>query len=121
MSTAIVRSSWMGAPTPRKISYGWAIRLANGMEIRWSLIPSASTIRLGLPEQGVPHTDQLHVVERFSRPDLGHLQIDITLEDPGAFTKPHSFQRVYNLMQNTDLLEYVCNEFNIDKDHLYGK
>jgi hypothetical protein len=74
-----------------------------------------------LTGQGVPHTDQLHVVERFSRPDLGHLQIDITLEDPGAFTKPHSFQRIYNLMQNTDLLEYVCNEFNIDKDHLYGK
>jgi hypothetical protein len=71
--------------------------------------------------QGVPHTDQLHVVERYSRPDLGHLQIDITLEDPGAFTKPHSFQRTYNLMENTDLLEYVCNEFNVDKDHLYGK
>jgi hypothetical protein len=74
-----------------------------------------------LTGQGVPHTDQLHVVERFSRPDLGHLQIDITVEDPGAFTKPHSFQRVYNLMENTDLLEYVCNEFNVDKDHLYGK
>lgn len=41
--------------------------------------------------------------------------------DPGAFTKPHSFQRIFNLMQNTDLLEYVCNEFNIDKDHLVGK
>jgi hypothetical protein len=68
-----------------------------------------------------PHTDQLHVVERFSRPDLGHLNVDITLEDPGAFTKPHSFQRVFNLMQNTDLLEYVCNEFNIDKDHLVGR
>ena len=68
-----------------------------------------------------PHTDKLHVVERFSRPDLGHLQVDITLEDPGAFTKPHSFQRIFNLMQNTDLLEYVCNEFNIDKDHLVGK
>jgi hypothetical protein len=74
-----------------------------------------------LTGQGVPHTDQLHVVERFSRPDLGHLQIDITVEDPGAFTKPHSFQRIYNLMENTDLLEYVCNEFNVDKDHLYGK
>jgi hypothetical protein len=71
--------------------------------------------------QGVPHTDKLHVVERYSRPDLGHLQIDITVEDPGAFTKPHSFQRIYNLMENTDLLEYVCDEFNVDKDHLVGK
>jgi hypothetical protein len=74
-----------------------------------------------LTGQGVPHTDKLHVVERYSRPDLGHLQIDITVEDPGAFTKPHGFQRIYNLMENTDLLEYVCNEFNVDKDHLVGK
>jgi hypothetical protein len=71
--------------------------------------------------QGLPHSDELHVVERFSRPDLGHLNIDITLEDPKAFTKPHSFQRTYTLMPNTDLLEYVCNEFNIDAEHLVGK
>jgi len=71
--------------------------------------------------QGLPHSDQLHVVERISRPDLGHLQIDITLEDPKAFTKPHTFQRVYTLMPNTDLLEYVCNEFNVDAEHLVGK
>lgn len=71
--------------------------------------------------QGVPHSDALHVVERISRPDLGHLQFDITLEDPKAFTKPHTFQRVFTLMQNTDLLEYVCNEFNVDAEHLVGK
>jgi hypothetical protein len=58
---------------------------------------------------------------RRPRPELGHLQIDIAVEDTGAFTKPHSFQRIYNLMENTDLLEYVCNELNVDKDHLVGK
>jgi hypothetical protein len=71
--------------------------------------------------QGVPHSEELHVIERFGRPDLGHLQIDITLEDPKAFTKPHSFQRIHTLMPNTDVLEYVCNEFNIDAEHLVGK
>ena len=71
--------------------------------------------------QGLPHSEDLHVVERFTRPELGHLNIEITMDDPKAFTKPHTFQRVFNLMQNTDLLEYVCNEFNIDKDHLVGK
>jgi hypothetical protein len=71
--------------------------------------------------QGVPHSDELHVIERYSRPDLGHLQVDITMEDPKAFTAPHTFQRVYTLMQNTDLLEYVCNEFNVDAEHLVGK
>jgi len=71
--------------------------------------------------QGLPHSDALHVIERISRPDLGHLQFDITLEDAKAFTKPHTFQRVFTLMQNTDLLEYVCNEFNVDAEHLVGK
>jgi len=71
--------------------------------------------------QGLPHSEELHVVERYSRPDLGHLQIDITLEDAKAFTKPHSFQRIHTLMPNTDVLEYVCNEFNVDAEHLVGK
>jgi hypothetical protein len=71
--------------------------------------------------QGLPHSDALHVIERMSRPDLGHLQFDITMEDPKAFTKPHTFQRVFTLLQNTDLLEYVCNEFNVDAEHLVGK
>jgi hypothetical protein len=71
--------------------------------------------------QGLPHSEDLHVIERYSRPDLGHLQIDIAMEDPKAFTQSHSFQRVYTLMPNTDLLEYVCNEFNVDAEHLVGK
>jgi hypothetical protein len=69
---------------------------------------------------GIPHTDKLHVIERFTRPDLGHLEIEITLDDPGAFTKPHTFKRVHTLMPESELLEYVCNEFNIDKDRLVG-
>jgi hypothetical protein len=71
--------------------------------------------------QGVPHSDALHVIERFRRPDLGHLEIEITLEDPKAFTKPHTFKRNHTLMQNAEILEYVCNEFNVDADHLVGK
>jgi hypothetical protein len=69
---------------------------------------------------GIPHTDRLHVVERFSRPDYDHLEIEITIEDPAAFTKPHNFKRVHTLMRGAELLEYVCNEFNIDKDRLVG-
>ena len=71
--------------------------------------------------QGLPHTDKLHVVERMSRPDLGHLDIEITMEDPGAFTAPHNFQRTYLLRPTWEIVEYVCNEFNVDKDHLVGK
>lgn len=71
--------------------------------------------------QGVPHTDALHVIERYSRPDLGHLVIDITLEDSKAFTAPHKFQRIHLLRPTWEIQEYVCNEFNIDVDRLVGK
>ena len=71
--------------------------------------------------QGVPHSEELHVVERYSRPYLGHLEVDITLDDPKAFTKPHNCKRTFTLMQNAEILEYVCNEFNVDAEHLVGK
>jgi hypothetical protein len=74
-----------------------------------------------LSGQGAPHSDQLHVIERYRRPDFGHLEVEITLEDPKAFTKPHTFKRGFILLPNWEIHEYVCNEFNVDKDHLVGK
>lgn len=71
--------------------------------------------------QGLPHSDQLHVTERMTRPDLGHLDIEITMDDPKAFTAPHTFKRTYLLRPTWEIVEYVCNEFNVDKDHLVGK
>ena len=71
--------------------------------------------------QGLPHSDQLHVIERYRRPDLGHLEIEITMEDPKAFTKPYTFKRIHTLMDKWEIHEYVCNEFNVDADHLVGK
>jgi hypothetical protein len=71
--------------------------------------------------QGVPHSDALHVIERYSRPDLGHLNVEITLEDSMAFAKTHTFTRTYTLLLNWEIHEYVCNEFNVDADHLVGK
>jgi hypothetical protein len=61
-----------------------------------------------------PHTDQLHVIERYRRPDLGHIEIDITLDDPGAFTKPHTFKRSHTLDTEWEIHEYVCNDLVLD-------
>ena len=71
--------------------------------------------------QGLPHSEDLHVIERYRRPDLGHLEVDITLDDPKAFTRPHTFHRTFTLMPNWEIHEYVCNEFNVDAEHLVGK
>lgn len=67
---------------------------------------------------GAPHTEKLHVTERYERPDLGHLTVEITMDDPGAFTHPHTFKRQHILSATWEIHEYVCNEFNVDEDRL---
>lgn len=63
-----------------------------------------------LNAKGLPHSDQLHVVERYTRPDATHLNVQITMTDPGAFTKPVTFNRVNTLSPNRELKEYTCVE-----------
>ncbi len=68
-----------------------------------------------------PHTEQLHVVERYRRTDLAHLKVDITIDDPGAFTKPWTIHSVWNLAPGEEIGEYVCTENNRDAAHLNAK
>ncbi len=64
--------------------------------------------RSWLDSSGKPHSEALHLTERYRRPDLGHLEIGYTLEDATAFTKPYMFTRVLNLVTGRDLKEYFC-------------
>jgi hypothetical protein len=61
-----------------------------------------------LDATGKPHSEDLHVIERFRRPDLGHLNVQITLDDKTAFTKPYTFDRVFTLAPGWEIQEYVC-------------
>ncbi len=61
-----------------------------------------------LDSTGKPHSDAMHLIERYRRPDLGHLNVDITIEDPKAFTKPYTFTRAFTLAPGWELQEYVC-------------
>jgi hypothetical protein len=59
---------------------------------------------------GSPLTDQGKLIERFRRPDYGHLEIDITVDDPKAYTKPFAVRVNHQVMLDTDLIEFICNE-----------
>jgi len=61
---------------------------------------------------GLPHTEMLHMVERYRRPDLGHLVVDLALEDPGTFTKPVERHMTWELAPGEEILESICNENN---------
>ncbi len=76
--------------------------------------------RSWLDPQGHPHTEQMHVIERMRRPDLGHLEIEFTIDDPGTYAKPWIIKRVADLDPDDDVGEYVC-ENNHDPEHMVGK
>ena len=73
-----------------------------------------------LDQLGKPSTEQLHVIERFTRKDIGHMEIVITIDDPGAYTEPWTVTQETHLLPDTELLEFICNENNIDLPHLPG-
>ena len=70
--------------------------------------------------QGLPHTDRLHLVERFRRPDLGHLEVETTIEDAGAYQRPWTRKVTFELRPNQEVHEYVC-ENNLDPANMVGK
>jgi hypothetical protein len=73
-----------------------------------------------LPNQ-LPHTEKMHVTERFHRPDLGHLEIEITVDDPDTFVKPWVIKRVTELAPNDQVGEAICAENERDTQHMVGK
>ncbi|NOT24754.1 MAG: hypothetical protein HOP16_01515 [Acidobacteria bacterium] len=62
---------------------------------------------------GTPHTEQLHTIERFTRPNYGTLNISMTLADPGAFSRPVELKfSARALPPDQELMEFICAENN---------
>ena len=74
-----------------------------------------------LDQGGHPATDALRTTERFRRRDFGHLDIQFTVDDPKAYTKPWTLNLPQLLYADTELLEFVCNENERDLKHLVDK
>lgn len=85
--------------------------------------PALQAQWLNYPTAGVPRSTYVRrqVTERFRRPSFGKLEIDITIDDPKAYTKPWSIQVHQALALDTDLIEFVCLENEKDIPHLVGK
>lgn len=66
--------------------------------------------RTWLDYAGHPHTEALRTTERYTRKDFGHMEIQITFNDPKAYTRPWTITLQAELMADTELLENVCNE-----------
>jgi hypothetical protein len=66
--------------------------------------------KVWLDQLGKPSTEALHVTMRFNRKDFGHMDIQITIDDPKAYTKPWTVNVGATLSTNTDLMEFICLE-----------
>jgi hypothetical protein len=77
------------------------------------------TERSWLDIEGHPHTDALRITERFRRRDFGHMDLEMTIDDPKTFTRPFSFRLDKTLVPDTDLLESVC-ENDRSVPHMLG-
>ena len=64
--------------------------------------------RSWLDIEGHPHTEALRITERFHRRDFGHMDLEMTIDDPKTFTRPFSFRIPKTLLPDTDLLESIC-------------
>jgi hypothetical protein len=63
-----------------------------------------------LDVNGSPYTREATITERFRRPTFGHLQIDFTIDDPKAYTRPWTVRVDQRLLPDQELIEFICNE-----------
>jgi hypothetical protein len=67
---------------------------------------------------GHPHSESMHIVERFRRTNFGHMDIEVTIDDPKMYTRPFTVKFAARLLPDTDTLESVCAENERDRSHL---
>jgi hypothetical protein len=106
-----------GRPAPPAGAEPWWWGYSRG---RWdgdTLVVVSTHFRDGgwLDVNGAPLTSAATITERFRRPSAGRLEIDVTIDDPKAYTRPWTVRVNQRLLPDTDLIEFVClenNQFN---------
>jgi hypothetical protein len=71
-----------------------------------------------LDVNGSPYTEALKMTERFRRPNFGTLEIDITIDDPKAYTKPFTVRVNQRLSVDSEMIEFICNENELSTAHI---
>jgi len=77
--------------------------------------------RTWLDLMGHPHSEALHMTERYLRRDFGHMDVELTVDDPRSYRKSWTAKIGVELYPDTELFEYICEENERDISHLVGK
>jgi hypothetical protein len=112
-----------GRPLPGKDADPWWYGYSTGHWDGDTLVVQSSGFRdLGwLDVEGSPLSDTAKITERYRRPDFGHLEIEVTIDDPKAYTKPFTVAVHQRIMVDTEIIEFVCQENERDAPHLSAK
>jgi hypothetical protein len=88
-----------------------------------TLVVETSGFRDGgwLDINGSPLTDAAKTIERFRRMNYGSLEIEITVDDPNAYTKPWTVKVNQRILLDSEMIEFICGENERDVPHLVGK
>lgn len=90
--------TWMGYSTGRWDGDSLVVETVGFNDLGW------------LDRVGHPHSDALHVTERFRRRDVGHMELEVTVDDPKTYRKPIVWRQQVTLMPDEDLIEYFCED-----------
>jgi len=71
-----------------------------------------------LDARGHTHSDALRLTERFHRLDFGHMEVQLTIDDPKTYSRPFTIHLKQRLIPDSDLLEYYCAENETDRPHI---
>jgi hypothetical protein len=108
-----------GRPQPTDVEPWW-FGYSTGKWEGDTLVVETTHLRdLGwLDVEGSTITETGRIIEHFRRADYGHLEIEVTIDDPKAYTKPWTVTVHQRIMQDTELIEFICQENDKDGPHL---
>jgi hypothetical protein len=112
-----------GRPLPRNDAQPWWYGYSTGTWDGDTLVVNTSGFRddVWLDVEGSPLTDSGKMTERFRRVNYGNMEIEVTVDDPKAYTKSWTVKVHHHIMLDTELIEFVCQENEKDAVHLIGK
>jgi hypothetical protein len=112
-----------GRPAPNNDPTPWWFGYSRGWYEGDTLVVETTNFRGDeragwLDVNGSPYTDALKMTERFRRPTFGTLEIDVTIDDAKAYTKPFTVRVNQRLMVDSEMIEFICNENEKSTDHI---
>jgi len=108
-----------GRSHPDKLEPGWYGHSVGHWEGDTLVIDTVGfNEKFWITRNGMPHTSQLHLIERLSRPDFDNLKYEVTIDDPGAYTETWSGGWLIPWVDGNEPFDYLCQEFNLDGDNM---